>query len=193
MIDEIKAFLLKYNSDISHDSISKFCALTRDVEFLKGQPLSKQGTIPTKFYIIKRGLIGNYLMNQQSHEFINTIYRPGMAVGALSSLIKREASNSNYMCLMDCDLYEIDYYDFINLSLSRLDLMILRIKILESIHIRSEKRINELSLLDGSQRYLNLKQDIPDIETLLPQYQIAHYLNISAVQLSRIRKNLYSK
>ncbi|MBL4904660.1 MAG: hypothetical protein JKZ00_01235 [Flavobacteriaceae bacterium] len=56
-----------------------------------------------------------------------------------------------------------------------------------------EKRITELSTLDATARYLKLKNDIPDIDNLIQQYHIAAYLNITPVQLSRIRKEIYSK
>jgi hypothetical protein len=56
-----------------------------------------------------------------------------------------------------------------------------------------EDKIHELALLNATERYLKLKRAIPKIETVIPQYHIASYLNVSAVQLSRIRKEIYSK
>ena len=44
--------------------------------------------------------------------------------------------------------------------------------------------------MDATQRYLKLCKKIPDIESLIPQYQIASYLGITPVQLSRIRKKM---
>jgi len=38
---------------------------------------------------------------------------------------------------------------------------------------------------------LKFKKDNPGIENLIPLYHIASYLNITPVQLSRIRKDLY--
>ncbi len=55
------------------------------------------------------------------------------------------------------------------------------------------KRISELSSLNATERYVKLKKEIPDIDNLIQQYHIASYLNITPVQLSRIRKELYSK
>ena len=54
-----------------------------------------------------------------------------------------------------------------------------------------EKRIFDLSSLDAKQRYLKLRKFIPEIDALIPQYHIASYLNITPVQLSRIRKDIY--
>ena len=37
-----------------------------------------------------------------------------------------------------------------------------------------------------------LKKTVPEIEKQIPLHQIASYLNVNAVQLSRIRRKLYS-
>jgi hypothetical protein len=44
--------------------------------------------------------------------------------------------------------------------------------------------------LNATESYIKLRKQIPDIDSLIPQYQIASYLSISPVQLSRIRKKL---
>ena len=56
-----------------------------------------------------------------------------------------------------------------------------------------EKRIYELTVLNATQRYLKLQKEIPNIDRLIPQYHIASFLNVTPVQLSRIKKELYSK
>jgi hypothetical protein len=48
-------------------------------------------------------------------------------------------------------------------------------------------------VLNGTERYLKLKKQISGIENLIPQYHIASFLNITPVQLSRIRKDLLKK
>ena len=73
------------------------------------------------------------------------------------------------------------------------DLSLLHSQALERSFIRTEERIYELSVLNSTERYLKLKKDIPNIDNLITQYHIAAYLNITPVQLSRIRKKLYSK
>jgi hypothetical protein len=44
--------------------------------------------------------------------------------------------------------------------------------------------------MNATERYLSLRKQIPNIDNLIPQYQIATYLSITPVQLSRIRNNL---
>ena len=88
---------------------------------------------------------------------------------------------------------EGDYYKFIELTKQNHELSLFHTKVLENVFISVVKRINELTTLNATERYLKLKNEIPDIENLIQQYHIASYLNITPVQLSRIRKELYSK
>jgi CRP-like cAMP-binding protein len=82
------------------------------------------------------------------------------------------------------------FYEFIQISNTNIDLSNLYNRILESIYISYEAKKSGTTALDATQRYLQLKRRIPNIENLITQYQIASYLNISRVQLSRIRKTL---
>jgi len=63
-------------------------------------------------------------------------------------------------------------------------------KILERIFIQYENRNLELISMDATERYLKLREQIPNIDDLIPQFQIASYLSITPVQLSRIRKKM---
>ncbi|MBL4642043.1 MAG: Crp/Fnr family transcriptional regulator, partial [Flavobacteriaceae bacterium] len=101
--------------------------------------------------------------------------------------------NAIYDCLTDAEILVGDFPAFIKSTEEHHDLALFYNRILESIFIRTEKRIYDLSVLNATERYLKLKTDIPDIENLIQQYHIASYLSITAVQLSRIRKELYSK
>jgi hypothetical protein len=56
-----------------------------------------------------------------------------------------------------------------------------------------ENRIHDLTSLDATELYLKLKSESPEIEKLIPLYHIASYLNVTPVQLSRIRRDLYKK
>ncbi len=47
-----------------------------------------------------------------------------------------------------------------------------------------------ISHLNASEKYLFLKNDIPNTENLIQLNQIANYLNITPIQFSRMRKNI---
>jgi CRP-like cAMP-binding protein len=63
-------------------------------------------------------------------------------------------------------------------------------KYVETLFIEKEKRERRLLSEDAATRYLSFQKDYPGLEDKIPQYQIASYLGITPVALSRIRKKL---
>jgi len=56
-----------------------------------------------------------------------------------------------------------------------------------------DNRNRELSSLDATQVYLKLQKEKPHFIKSIPLNYIASYLNVTPVQLSRIRKELNKK
>ena len=61
---------------------------------------------------------------------------------------------------------------------------------MESSYLKAESIILDISTNNATERYLILKEMIPNIDNLIAQRYIASYLNVSPVQLSRIKKKL---
>lgn len=192
MKDAIKKYLKDfYTIEVSDTTIEKFSQSLTHKKFLKGDVVVEFGKPTSKFYILTDGIVGSFVKNKQNNKFIRTLYTNGKVFGALSSLIQENiVSNANYTCLTDCNAFEGDFNDFLALTQTSNEFVLIYNKVLEETYVRTEKKIDDLCLLNATERYLKLLQEIPDICNLLPQYQIANYLNITPVQLSRIRKNL---
>jgi len=193
MADSLNKYLEENFIDLSKESKREFLSLFKEKSFPKGTTLLSAGKIHTNFFLIKEGLVASFINHSDGSNFIRTIYTKHQEIASLNSIIKNEPSNANYNCLVDCKVFEASYLEFFALRKHNPEFNLLYIKALEKIYLESEKRINELASLDASQRYLKLKNDISNIDNLLPQYQIANYLNITPVQLSRIRKKIFSK
>lgn len=154
------------------------------------QKLLKQGIKPQKIYLITKGVLRSYLTLYSGKEVTTTLYYPFMFFASFRALLNKESSNIVYEALTDCDVFEIDFEAFNKLGVKNVDIMILYSKILEFIILKCEDRYIELSHKDASERYLALRNRIPDLDNVIPQYQIAASLGITPVQLSRIRAKL---
>lgn len=152
--------------------------------------IAKVGEKTSKIYMLVSGLMRVYLSTEGGKEFNKNFFMPMSFVGSFTALIKNEPSKLTYETLTDCKVYEIDFKEFMNLCKSDIVASNLYNKIVEHIFMKYEERQLELISLDATQRYLCLKERIPDIDLLIPQYHIASYLSVTPVQLSRIRKNL---
>jgi len=176
---------------ISEQSFEKFKKIFNEKKFKKKAPLSFKNHISTKFFIVKSGILRSFITDDKGKEYIKFIYTKHAVVGAFSSLIRKKEKNVIIDCLTNCDLIEVDFAEFKNLANSNQEILQLYNNLLEVLFIKLENRFYELSSLNATQLYLKFKKDNPGIENLIPLYHIASYLNITPVQLSRIRKDLY--
>lgn len=191
-MNSLNDFLKNFNF-IPEDSKQAFLKLAKPVTFHKNEILTKTGEIAKKFYIIKKGIVRSYHIDENGKDHIRSFFTAGRTTGSLGSLISKQPSKLSYDCLTDCEFYEFNFNEIKELIEKDPNILMLYSKVLENIYFYMESKIYDLSVLNGTQRYLKLQDQIPDIETLIPQYHIASYLNVSAVQLSRIRKEIYSK
>jgi CRP-like cAMP-binding protein len=191
-MDFINAFVNQVHP-LSEEAMSLFKSIIKERPMSKNETFVSIGEVPSTFYILKKGVARAFVVDEKGKEYIRTLFVPIATSGSLSALIKNKPAESTYQCLTDCDFLEGDYLKFIQLTKENHELALFHVKVLESVFLNVVKRINELTTLNATQRYLKLKKEIPEVENLIQQYHIASYLNITAVQLSRIRKELYSK
>lgn len=174
-------------------SIEKLLAIISYKEFKKGDSIAKLGEIPSDVYVLKSGVIRSFFTDEKGKEYIKNLFIPVKTTGALGALILNKPSRLSYDCLTECKVYSINFNKFKKLTKEDKAISNLYSTILEYVYLTLESKIYDLSVLNATERYLKLKKQIPDIENLIPQYHIASYLNITPVQLSRIRKEIYSK
>ncbi|OAD44490.1 Crp/Fnr family transcriptional regulator [Polaribacter atrinae] len=179
--------------DISKNSIQKFLNLATEEAYKKNEVISKIGEISKDFYIIKSGVVRSFYSDEKGKESIRTLFTPNKTTGSLASLISKKPSILTYDCLTDCVIYKFNFNELKELATEDIDIDNLYCTMLEYLFLNMEDRIYDLTLLNATEKYLKLKDEIPEIENLIAQYHIASYLNITAVQLSRIRKEIYSK
>ncbi|MBL4904438.1 MAG: Crp/Fnr family transcriptional regulator [Flavobacteriaceae bacterium] len=175
-------------SNISEDTFEILNKLTSFRRIKAKTIITETGEIPTKYYFLVSGLMRAYLNSETGKLYTKNIFSPVSFVASFTALINRKPSKLTYETLTDCKVYELDYTDMMNLCKENLSVSLLYSKILEQVFVGYEKRNLELLTLNATQRYIKLRMRIPNIDGLIPQYQIASFLNITPVQLSRIRK-----
>ena len=185
--------LISKNNKLPVKTINSFNKLLSYQSVKKKHVLAKAGETPTDFYILKKGVVRSYFLDKKGREVIQSLTVGGSSTGAFSSLILDKPSRIFYDCLTDCEFYVGDFKEFKKLTKKDINISLLYTKVLEDAYIKKEKRIFELSMLDATDRYLKIRKDLPNIEKQIPQYQIASFLNITPVQLSRIRKDILMK
>lgn len=190
---EILENFIKSIIDVDNKAVKKITKLAKLKAYKKNDILVKVGDIQKNFFVLKSGLMRSYYSDNSGKIHIRNLFVKMRTSGDIGALIKQKPAKLTYDCLTDCEVYVINYYDFKELFEKDIQLCRLNNKLLENILLNFESKLFNLSVLNATERYLKLKKEIPEIENLLAQYNIASYLNITPVQLSRIRKEIYSK
>ena len=187
----MKKLLEPYNLSIK--SSKKIMEIFKEKKYTKKDKVSFYGEISTKFYILKSGIIRSFYKDEKGKENIRFLHNGPTVVGSFYSLILNKPSTITYDCLTDCIVLEGDFKQFKKLAKNNVELSNLYNSILEKNYLDMENRIHDLTSLDAKALYLKLKGKSPEIEKSIPLYHIASYLNVTPVQLSRIRRDLYKK
>ena len=155
-----------------------------------GDILVDSGDVPSKIYMLNKGVMRSFVRLESGKEVTKSLFLPITILASFDALLNQSPSNSIYEALTDCDIYILEYFQFKALCESNIEILGFYAKFLETLICEKDKKHIELLTMGGKARYLNLRKMIPNIDNLIPQYQIAKYLSITPVQLSRIRAKL---
>lgn len=180
-------------SPISNLTWLKISQLLTPEKILKDQYFAKQNQVAKKIGFLESGVVRAFFSNEAGKEYNKQFFVGPSIIGAYSSLLTSRPNLITQQALTDCMVYSCTYSDLVQLFDEHQDLERLVRKIAEYYFIEKEKKELDIVLLNATQRYLAFKDEFPSLEQLIPQYHIASYLGISAIQLSRIRKELAVK
>ncbi len=187
--DEIKSFITSFHK-LSEDNLKALFQIANFKLVKSNIKLDDLGDIPNKIYVLNKGVLRSYVILESGKEVTETIFVPTIIFASYTALISQTKSDSIYETLTDCELYEIDYYKYKKMYETNTEILTFHAKFLEYLLSKSSYKHVELLTMNAKQRYLMLRSQIPNIDNLIPQYQIAAYLSITPVQLSRIRGKL---
>lgn len=181
---------LKSKFNVSKDTFQILSNLSTRKTLKAGEYVIKQDGTSSKLYFLTSGLMRSVRVSEKGKEYTKNIYSPNSFVGPLSSILTKKPSLLAYETLTECKMFEVDFKEFFCLTKTVIEISNLYNRVLEYVFLIYEKKQLESISLNATQRYQLLKSKIPNIDDQIAQYQIASYLNITPVQLSRIRKEM---
>lgn len=190
---ENSILLLNSFKKLPKSSQLKLKKLTISKTLKKGEIIANAGEIHDCVYVLESGIARSFYKDAKGKEYIRNLFVPVRGLGALGALILNKPSKFSYDCLSDCKFQQINFKEFKKLAKEDVTISNFYAELLEIVFLELEAKVYDLSVLNATERYLKLRRQIPSIENLIPQYHVAAFLNITPVQLSRIRKEMYSK
>ncbi len=155
--------------------------------FDKKQNFFSAGDSSDKVHFLLDGLARFYYTNDEGKERIKSFGKPFCSVTSLPSLIDGSPAPFGAQAITDCTCLTINYSLMKELNAIYPCWAKLTLSLFEQLVKQKDIRIEELLMRSASERYLIFLEEYGALVDLIPNYQIASYLGITEVALSRIR------
>lgn len=155
-----------------------------------GEHLFRQGDHDQSLYFVRSGLLKAYYLSADGKESIKSFILPGDNIGSLMSGYAGKPSTFSLVCLKPCELTLVEFATLYEASRTDIGISTAIVDFLLGFGIKKETREYELLCLAAEDRYKRLLKNAPDILDLVTQNEIARYLGITPVGLSRIKKRM---
>ncbi|MBQ4838554.1 MULTISPECIES: Crp/Fnr family transcriptional regulator [Pseudoalteromonas] len=157
------------------------------IQIEKGEQVFAQGELCDYVYLVKTGLLKAFYLTENGKETIKSFVQSGTIIGSLNAAHCHVPSTFSLQAIEACKLIQVPFKALLTLSKESISISQELIQILLSLSLKKERREFELLTLSATQRYENLCSAEPELVKNLTQNDIAKYLGITPVALSRIK------
>ncbi|VAW89584.1 cAMP-binding proteins - catabolite gene activator and regulatory subunit of cAMP-dependent protein kinases [hydrothermal vent metagenome] len=156
-------------------------------DYNKGDVLFSQGELCKKLYFIEKGLCKVFYLTPDGQEFIKSFIAENAFITSLRSQMLSEASSFTATCLEPSSVIQLDFQELMSFTTTDLEASNSLNEALFQLAIKKERREYEFLCLSAQERYQLLAKRSPHLVRRVNQADIARYLGITPVALSRIR------
>ena len=166
--------------------------LARPLSFERGALVFRQGEADPHIYLITQGLLKGVYTTHDGKEFIKTIIREGDFIGSMASQTAGGQCSFSLICLEAVQALRLPFAEVERRASKDLAFADLLRRAFQGLALKKEQREYELLCLSPEDRYRRLLDRSPDLLQRLTQNDIARYIGVTPVALSRIRARLRS-
>ena len=149
--------------------------------------LVRQGEAANRIYFVCQGLLKTYYVDPSGREATKGFAPEGEMAAPYVSILMQQPSNLTIVALEDSVLVSFDAKNLDRLYQSHVAWQVFGRKFAEKLLVEKSKREYQMMVFDAEQRYQAFLTEFPAIAARVPQYEIASYLGITPVALSKIR------
>lgn len=181
---ESKAISLDEENIALLKNISKPKLLKKDMFFIQ------EGEKSTEIGFIVKGVFRSYYIDKIGNDITKYFYAEGGTLFSYMAHLCQKESMYYIQALEDSELLVVKISDFEKIVEGNYQLLLFYKKMIDSVLIVKEEHASSFKLLSSTERYKQFLVTYPGLEKRLKQCQLASYLGITPVSLSRIRKKL---
>lgn len=158
-----------------------------------GAPLFHAGENRPFVYVVNAGVIKMVYETKEGECWVKGFAQSGVCFASLSALDADGVTTFSAYAEVDSCVEQIEYQSLALLASKHLAWQRAVSNAFKIYGQRKERREMELLTLSAEERYLQFLRDCPEIARILRQRDIASYVRVTPVGLSRIRSRLVKK
>ncbi len=188
-VSELKN-ILNDKEIIDESEIKKVFKIER---YDKGKFFVMEGNVPEKMGFITKGLMKYYYIDFDGNEWIKHFAAEKNIVASYSSFLNQIPSPYSIEVMEDTSILSINFHSYINKINNSMKWCTIARKYTERIYFEKEKREASFLKEDGSERYSIFLKEYKHLIDRISMKDIASFLGLTHVSLSRIRNKKQGK
>jgi CRP-like cAMP-binding protein len=177
---------------VSEKSFQEIDSLLKFETFEKGETFIQRNKRNEKEYFILSGVCKSYLINPDGDEITISLFTENSILSPHQTRTPNNISNLYFKALTNLELASINAKEFENLMIENIEIRNFANTVLQNeLMLKVEKEIG-LASLTAKERLIEFRNKYKTLENLIPHTDIASYLGITNISLSRLRKDLMS-
>ncbi|MBL4838203.1 MAG: Crp/Fnr family transcriptional regulator [Kordiimonadaceae bacterium] len=156
----------------------------------RGDHVFRQGGKGDALYWVKQGILKAYYVSEDGREQVESFLSTSNIIGSLTAVYAGGQNSFSLVCLEDTQLVRFSFSDMRSLAADNRLIADRMTDLLLSLAMKKERREYEFLCLSAEERYRLFLERQPKLVSKITQQDIALYLGITPVALSRIKKRM---
>jgi CRP-like cAMP-binding protein len=157
----------------------------------KGKIFVQRNKINDREYFVLSGVCKSYLINPDGDEITISLFSENSIISPNSIRTRKNISNLYFKALTDIELVSMNAEAFQNLMIENLEIRDFGNFVLQNELISKVEKEIGLASLTAKERLIEFRKKHKLLENLIPHTDIASYLGITNISLSRLRRDLF--
>ena len=175
---------------INHPELSEQVTMR---QYRKREYIFSQGEVCRDVFFMQRGLVKLYYNTVDGKEWIKSFIADKGIIGSRASQTLGKESPFSALCLEDTELFRLPYAEFEKMCFDDLSLARSVFYFNQWLGVKKEVREYQLLCLSAEEAYAGFVNENPGLVERITQIDIARYLGVTPIALSRIKRRVIDK
>lgn len=177
-------------SHVSEGSLDLMSDLIVVEVYEKGDVFIDRGKKNNKEYFVYEGVCRSFLLSPEGEEVTISYFLEGGVLSPNKTRTANQISHLNFQALTKVTLASLNADKFEQLMINHIDIREFGNKVLQNELLAKVEKEIALASLNAKERLILFREKYHFLENLISHVDIASYLGITNISLSRIRKEL---